>query len=73
MVQGSIGEVLDQIEAIFPDSDLTIEVEQKDGRKRTVNVKQRLRDYSPARFGNLIDTENISMVGPGLVNIANSS
>ena len=72
LVQGSIGEVLDQIEAIFPDSDLTIEVEQKDGQKRTVNMKQRLRDYSRARFGSLIDTENVSMVGPGLAkNIAN--
>ena len=51
MVDGAIKEKVDKIKAMFPDSSLSVEVEQKDGKKRTIDIENRLRRYARNAFG----------------------
>lgn len=63
MIDGAIRNKIDKIEQLFPGADLNIEVTQKDGRVRLVNMKDRLRNYARSRFGEVVEGENGSLQG----------
>jgi len=72
MVDGAILNKLNTVEELFPGSDLVIDVTQKDGRVRRVNMKDRLRRYARSRFGK-VDEEGTKLIsGPKLVENLNN-
>lgn len=67
MIDGTILDKVNKIEEMFPGSSLTIDVTQKDGRVRRVNIKDRLRRYARSRFGK-VDEEGTKVIyGPKLI------
>ena len=67
MVDGTILDKVNKIEELFPGSSLAVDVTQKDGRVRRVNIKDRLRRYARSRFG-VVDEEGTKTIyGPKLI------
>lgn len=71
MVDGAIKEKVDKIKAMFPDSSLSVEVEQKDGKKRTIDIENRLRRYARNAFG-VVTEEGFVTNSPNLIKNINT-
>ena len=71
MVDGAIQEKVDKIKAMFPDSNLSVETEQKDGRKRVIDIENRLRRYARNAFG-VVTEEKVLPISTNLVKNMNT-
>ena len=71
MVDGAIQEKVDKIKAMFPDSSLSVETEQKDGRKRVIDIENRLRRYARNAFG-VVTEEGFTPSSPNLIKNINA-
>jgi len=71
MVDGAIQEKVDKIKAMFPDSSLSVETEQKDGKKRVIDIENRLRRYARNAFG-VVTEEGFTPSSPNLVKNMNT-
>ena len=57
LIGGAIKQQVNKLEELFPGEDLTITVQQKNGRARLVNMKERLTNYARNKFGEIVAGE----------------